>query len=332
MVDDDDELGLRVVVGFREEAAAQQGSSHGVEEIALNQDLCGEINGAGFGGDVVLGDEGATAGGSVGRQEGGKADAGHTGQTLDTAEEILIETVDSGLGAVLLGREIVSSSERVVGTVAEVGFAHLLEAAQQQARGGQQNDGDGDLHDDKSGAEAGMAGARGAGAAAFLQRLIDVGANGGEGRSDAAEETGDDRQREGKGGNARVEADTGDEGEGFRQHAGSQIESETGEGETGESAGEAESKTFQKHLAKQCSAARAKGEAHGDFAAAADGPDQEKSGQVSAGDEEDDGNGEEEGADEGTRVGDCVLMEPAHDGVDVKVGHEGGVVVHGFFG
>src|SRR5215469_14536363 len=131
MIDDDDELSIRVVVGFCEKAAAQQGSSHSVEEIALNQDLCGEINGRGVEGDVALGDEGATAGGSVGRQEGRKADAGHTGRTLDATEQFLIEPVDSGLCVGLLGWEIVSSSDRVVGTVAEVDFTHLLEAAQQ---------------------------------------------------------------------------------------------------------------------------------------------------------------------------------------------------------
>ena len=84
--------------------------------------------------------------------------------------------------------------------------------------------------------------------------------------------------------------------------------------ETDDAAGDAEHQAFQKRLAEQGCCARSEREAHGDFAPAANGAHEQKSGEVGAGDEQDDGHGEEQSANQRTRLGDGVLMQAGNDG------------------
>jgi len=60
----------------------------------------------------------------------------------------------------------------VIGMKAEIDGAHFLEAAQQKARGGEQNQGNSELCDHKSRAQTCMSAARGTSAAAFLQGIV----------------------------------------------------------------------------------------------------------------------------------------------------------------
>ncbi len=332
LIHDDDELGVGLVVGFGEETSAEEGNAHGAEDVSLDLDGGGEIDGAGLGRDVAFRDEGAVALVAVGGQEGGEAGGFDAGQRAEAAEEILIELVDGGLRCVLLVGQAVVGDEGVVGVVAEAGLAHFLKAAQQEAGGGKKDEGDGDLGDDEAGAEARVSGAGGAGASAFFEGVVEAGAHGGEGGGDSADDAGDDAEGEGEDSDLPVERDVGDEGEVFGEAADADFEGDGGEDESDDAAGDAEDEAFEKRLAEEGGAAGAEGEADGHFAAAADGADEEKSGEVGAGDEQDDGDGEEEGADEGTGLGDDVLMEAADDGADVQAGHEGGVAAHDFLG
>ena len=250
------------------------------------------------------------------------------GRACKAAEQFLVELIDSGLGAVLLAREAVGRDDGVVGPIAEVRFAHLLKTAQQQARGGEQDESNRDFRDDQAGAQARVSCAGGAGAAAFLQRLVDAGADGGKGGRDAADHAGDDGENEREGGDDPVETDVADEGKGLRQQVGADAQRNGRRDETDDAASDAEHQAFQKRLAEQGCCARSERESHGDFAAAANGADEQKSGEVGAGDEQDDGDGEEQGANQGTRLGDGVLMQAGDDGTDVQAGHEGRVIAH----
>ena len=258
VVDEDYELGFGIV-GGREEPAAEQRSADGLNVVAFNLDGRGEVEGTGFGGNVAFTGDGTVALVSVGGEERGEADAGGAREGLQAADEFLIELIDGGLGAVLLAGQAVGRDNGVIGTIAEVGLAHFFKTAQEKAGGGEEDEGYGDFGDDKAGAEARVACAGGAGAAAFFQRVVDAGANGGEGRRDAADDTGDDGEAEGEGGNDPVEADVADEGEGLRQEAGADAQGDCGSDEADDATGDAEHEAFEKRLAEEGCSARNRG-------------------------------------------------------------------------
>ena len=323
-----DQLRLRVVVSFSEQAAAEQPNAHGTEHVALNLNRSGEIDGARFCRSVAFGDEGGVALVSVGGQERGKAGAGNARDALHAAQQFLIELVDRGLRPILLARQAVGGDDGVIGPIAEVGFAHLFKAAQQKTGSGEQYQRDSNFRNDQAGAQARMTRAGGAGAAAFLQGLVDAGANRSESRRDATEHAGNDGQREREGGDHPVEADAADQGQRLRQKAAAKFEHDGGEDEAEDAAAHAEDETLEQRLAEERACAGTEREPDRNFAAAADGADEKKSGQVGAGDEQHDRDGKEEGADERTGLRDGVLMQPVNNGCDLQAGHEGRVVTH----
>ena len=84
----------------------------------------------------------------------------------------------------------------MLGPEAEIDRAHLLKAAQQQTRGGQQHQGDGDLRHHQRRAQTRVASASGAAAAAFFQGAIHIGAQSGKGWSRSAKQSGHNRQQQ----------------------------------------------------------------------------------------------------------------------------------------
>ena len=105
------------------------------------------------------------------------------------------------------------------------------------------------------------------------------------------------------------------------------------EHEAEDAAGNAEHQAFQERLAQESPRRWNRREADRDFAAAADGADEEETGEIGTGDEQDDGNGEKKGPKQRTGLGDGVpLMEVADNGADAQAGHEGGIVAHGSLG
>ena len=181
VIDDDDELVVGVV-GLGEVAAANQRDAHGLEVVA--DDLRGRSGGLVGAAriDISVGNErlDAVAGGGKGGGEAGGFDAGQLAQLL---KQPVVEGIDLGLCGVLLLRQRVGGGGDVVGAKAEIGLAHIAEAAQQQAGSGEQDERDGDLRDHQRGAQARVAAAGRAAASAFFQRGVDVGAEGGESRA-----------------------------------------------------------------------------------------------------------------------------------------------------
>ena len=104
-------------------------------------------------------------------------------------------------------RESIRRYERVIRTEAEIDLAHLLEAAQQEARCGEQDQRNRYLRHDQGGAEARVPTTAGAGAAALFQGVIDAGANGGKGRGQTTDRAGEKGQSEGEGDHDPIHAD-----------------------------------------------------------------------------------------------------------------------------
>ena len=199
----------------------------------------------------------------------------------------------------------------MVGAEAEVDLAHAFEAAQQEAGGGEKDHGDGDLGDDKGGAEAGVAAAGGSGASTLLEGVVEAGVGGGEGGGEAAEDAGQDGESESEGDDLPVETDFADAWERLGKEADADAKGCRGEGEAENATGEADDEAFQHGLTEEGGGGGSEGEANGHLAAAADGANEKKTGEVGAGDEEDDGDGEEEGADERAGLFDGLFLERA---------------------
>ena len=85
---------------------------------------------------------------------------------------------------------------------------------------------------------------------------------------------------------------------------------------------------FEDHLPKQRERGRAEGETHGGFALTANGTDQEKPGEVGAGDEQHDSNGEEEHAQQRTSLQHGDLLQRIDHGLDAEVRFIRRIVAH----
>ncbi len=136
MIDDDDELRALFVV-FGEEASLYEGNAHGAEVFTFYKDGGGEIEGLVFGLDVAFWNESGVDGVVCAGHERGETDAFDAGEGLEATAQLEVEGVDRSLVGVLLLREAVAGDEGVVGPVAEIDLAHLFEAAEEQAGGGE---------------------------------------------------------------------------------------------------------------------------------------------------------------------------------------------------
>ena len=136
---------------------------------------------------------------------------GDTGHVLEAVEQRTIENIGRRLRGVLLAWQAVAGGDEMIGAIAEISVAHLLEAAQQQAGGGDKNNRDCNLRDDQAGAETRVAAAGGAGASSFFKSVVHAGADGSESGQQAAEDAGEDSECEREGDDAPVETDIGNE-------------------------------------------------------------------------------------------------------------------------
>ena len=90
------------------------------------------------------------------------------GMFLRLSSSARLKVSVAALRGVLLAWQAVAGGDEVIGTIAEIGVAHLFEAAQQQAGCGDKNNRDRDFRDDEAGAETRMTAAGGTGASALL--------------------------------------------------------------------------------------------------------------------------------------------------------------------
>ena len=99
-----------------------------------------------------------------------------------------------------------------------------------------------------------------------------------------------------------------------------------------QSAGEAEQQAFEDGFADDDAGTRAQSQANRVFAAPADGADQQQTRDIDAGNQQDDGDGEEQSAQQGADVGDGVLTQQRHVAPDVNGRHAGGKSAHDLLG
>src|SRR5208282_584819 len=119
-----------------------------------------------------------------------------------------------------------------------------------------------------------------------------------------------------------IQADLVNAGQGFGQPAHTDAQSDRGQSQTEQAAGDTQYQAFQNCLSQQNGGAGAKSEAHGDFAAAADGTDQQQSGQVGAGDQQHDQDREKQNPHQLTSLLDGFLVQRTHHRADVQTRHE----------
>ena len=165
----------------------QKRNPHGAEVVALDYNGGGQIHSCTLWRNVALGHEHALAVVTGGGQKRCEPYGFYAGQLLYAAHQLAVEFIDGSLGCILLQRQIVRGGQRVVGLKTEIHLAHLLETAQQQAGGRQQDQGDRDLCNDQRRTKPGVASAGGAGASAFLENVVHVGPDGGKGRRQSAD-------------------------------------------------------------------------------------------------------------------------------------------------
>ena len=148
-----------------------------------------------------------------------------------------------------------------------------------------------DLADDEQGAGLALAEAGAGAVAALFKSGVEVGARGTDGGEETEEDAGDERDDEGEGEDAPVDADGGSGFADAWDVAGVDGEkpahTDVAEDETEDAAGEGEEDAFGKQLTDDVSAACAERDADGELALASCGADEEEICDVGAGDEED---------------------------------------------
>src|SRR5580704_12888573 len=130
MVDDGDELRVCRVCRSKK-TASQQGNSHGLQIIPLHRYWCREVHVCALRRDVAVDDERSVAVTASSRQERSNASISHARKLLQAANQFAVELIHGRLGCVLLPGQGVAGRQDMVGTIAEIHGAHLLETAQQ---------------------------------------------------------------------------------------------------------------------------------------------------------------------------------------------------------
>ena len=273
-------------------AAGEERDAHGGEEAVayvVEGDLFAVAGGVR---DGLKGDEvGPIAGIEAHEGEAVGLDAR---DCLDVLLDLLLEVLGHGLFAVMgkVGRGAIQEEDQgIVPIEAGVVGGEFDQAAEEEAGGGEQQDGERDLADDEAAGER-VAGGRGAAAVAerWGERTVGFEAGGAQGGQDAEEQDGEDGNQQGKGENGQV----GREVDGDQRWAGrGQVEEHgggaPGEGDSEERAEDGQEGGLGEELEDDAGAGRSEGHADGHFTGAGDAPGEEHVGDVGAGDEQDQG-------------------------------------------
>jgi hypothetical protein len=156
---------------------------------------------------------------AAGRQHAGQCGGCDAWQFIQLPQQFAIEGVHLGLRRILLLRQRIGSRGDVVRSVTQVDGPHFFEAAKQQARGCEQNQGNCDFGDYKSGSQARVATAFRAASAAFFQVGVDVGSHRREGWREPADQASDNTQRERETDYVPVQANLADARQALGKHA-----------------------------------------------------------------------------------------------------------------
>jgi len=137
-------------------------------------------------------------------------------------------------------------------------------------------------------------------AATLFESLVDAGAQSGKCWSQPTGQTGHYGEKQGEDGHANIECDLVDAGQSLGQPADAEPHKVGGEKKAEQASGQAQQEAFEDGLTQEAGGGRAQSAAHGDFALAADGAYQQQSGQIGAGNQHHDKDGEKQGAHQRT--------------------------------
>ena len=187
------------------------------------------------------------------------------------------------------------------------------EAADEQGGTDQQDERERDLADDQQ--RAGLALTEsGAGAvAAFLERGVEVGARGSDGGEQTEENAGKQRDAEGEGEHPPIDADGGamlaDAGNIAGAEGQQAAHADEAEHQSEDPSGDGEQNAFREQLADDARAAGSHGGANGEFTLASCSADQQKIGDIGAGDEKDEAHGSDEHEKRRSHIADNGIAE-----------------------
>ena len=102
--------------------------------------------------------------------------------------------------------------------------------------------------------------------------------------------------------------------------------------QTQQAAGKAEQQAFEDGFADDDTGSRAQGQADGEFATLADGPDQQKTSHIDAGNQQNNGHGEEQSVQRRTNVSDGILKQRPDLTAHVDRRHTDGKIAHNLLG
>ena len=206
LVNDGDQFRVRGV-RWREKTPGQEWNTNRLQIVTLHRHLRGEVHTGALGRDIAFCDECRITVAARSRQKRGQPCGLHAGELLQTANQFVIEFIHHCLRCVLFLRQRVGGRQDMVRAEAEINGTHLLKTPKQQTGGRQQYQRDGDFTNHQRRAQPGMPPARRARSPPFLEGLVDARPQGGEGRSQSANDAGQYREHDREQHDLSIEAD-----------------------------------------------------------------------------------------------------------------------------
>ena len=198
---------------------------------------------------------------------------------------------------------------------------HRLVGPEHQAGSDQQHHGQRHL-DDRQGVAGDVAIATGAPtASASLQRLVQPDTTPLEHRQGAEHETRGDRDDQREHDRRGVDADQIEARQPRRCETRGRPQGESGQAQSDRAANQAEQEALGQHVARQATAARTNGGAHGEFLGTPFGPHEQQVGDVRAGNQQDDADGRRHHPQALAEVADEIIDERADLGREARVFH-----------
>ena len=218
-----------------------------------------------------------------------EADVFDPGNGIEPLAAIARELRDAGRLLVAVAGERHLHGQHIMGIEAGTDTAEGEKGANEQRRADQQHQGQRDLADDEQRASLALPEAGAGAVAALLQGGVEVGARGAEGREESEEDAGEQRDGEGEGEYAPIDADGGavfaNTGQAGGTHGQQGAHAHEAEQQAKNAASDGEQHAFGEQLADDACPAGSECGADRKFAFASGGADQQKIGHVGAGDE-----------------------------------------------
>ena len=174
--------------------------------------------------------------------------------------------------------------------------------------------------------------ARRARAPPFLKGLVDVRPQGGEGRSQSANDASQHREHDREQHDLSIEADFLNTRQRFRQQAHAHSQRDRRQTQTEHASGNTQHQAFEYCLAQQRTCACSQGHPYGDLAPATDGADQQQSSKVGTRDQQHNHGGQKKRAYQLTSLLNGLFTERTHHRLNAQTRHESGIAAHRLLG